>query len=395
MPFQSRLFATLSAALVVGACGELPPAPAPPPPPPAEPGYSIVVSAPSIGSAQGSSGSGTMVNILRTNFTAAVTLSVEHLPHGVVAHLSPDNPVSGSATQLWLSVAGSAVPGTYSNLVVRGVALGLADRIAPLTLTIREAPFTFTLSSRAISLSEGPSTATTTVNIVRSNFAGPVTLYVEENGHGSLPAGVTAAFAPNVTAGNSSVLTFTVGLAAVPGVYALYVYGQASTGSFDGGLLGLTIEPALGAGLIQQWATTATASSQWSDESGAARQATGAPDVGVNTCGEDDVHHAWSSLAPGNGEWLELTYTTPVQPTMIRIHENWSPGSIVKVEVKDAAGQYTVVYTAPVTSPGCPHTLEIPVSGVAARISAVRISVDQLAHQDWNEIDAVQLVGHP
>ena len=63
--------------------------------------------------------------------------------------------------------------------------------------------------------------------------------------------------------------------------------------------------------------------------------------------------------------------------------------------VKDAAGHYTTVYTAQVTAGACPHTLEITVTGVIARISAVWISVNQSAHREWNEIDAVQLVGRP
>ena len=88
-------------------------------------------------------------------------------------------------------------------------------------------------------------------------------------------------------------------------------------------------------------------------------------------------------------------YATPVQPTMIRVYETWSPGSIVKVEVKDVTGQYITVYTSQVSYPSCPHLLEIPVTDVIVKIIAVRISIDQLAHQDWNEIDAVQLVGRP
>ena len=319
-------------------------------------------------------------------------LSVENLPAGVRFFFYPNSQIYGNSTQL--VVAGAAPTGTFANVVVRGVASGLPDRTAPLSLTITMAPFTFTLSSATLSIVQGGAPQTTTVNIVRNNFTGPVRLYVDWFDDG-LPSGITAVSAPDPVTGNSSVLTLTVDAAAVPGVYDLYVFGRATTGTYCCVPLTLTVLPDLSSPPFQQWAATATASSQWSDESGAARQATGAPDVGPGVCGEDDVHHAWSSLTAGNGEWLELTYTTPVQPTMIRVYENWSPGSIVKVEVKDAAGQYTVVYAAQVTAPGCPHTLEIPVTEVMVRISAVRISVDQSAHQDWNEIDAVELVGRP
>jgi hypothetical protein len=43
----------------------------------------------------------------------------------------------------------------------------------------------------------------------------------------------------------------------------------------------------------------------------------------------------------------------------------------------------------------CPHVLTIPVSGVDVRVNAVRISLDQMDGGDWDEIDAVELVGQP
>lgn len=360
--------------------------------PPPAPGYTLALGAATLSIAQASSSSGTNVSLIRTTFTGNVTLSVENLPAGVTAYFYPYSPISGSSSQLWLSVAAVATPGTYANLLVRGVAAGLTDRTAPLTLTITVAPFVLTLSSPTLTIMQGTATPTTTVNIVRNNLTGPVELWVDTGDfHGTMPLGITATFAPQPATGNSTVLTMSVSATAVPGVYDLWVYGYASTGYFEGTLLTLTVTAALGTQEIGQWATTATASSQYDDISWAARQATGAPDV----VGCEDDPRAWASLEAGTKEWLELTYTTPVLPTMIRVYETWSPGSIVKVEVKDAAGQYTTIYTAQVTTPACPRTLEIPVTGVMAKIFAVRISVDQAAHQDWNEIDAVQLVGRP
>jgi hypothetical protein len=142
-----------------------------------------------------------------------------------------------------MSVAGNAPTGTFTNLLVRGVASGLSDRTAPLTLTITVAPFILTLSSPTLSIVQGAATPTTTVNVVRNDFAGPVTLYVGWDGedHDVLPPGVTAAFAPNPATGNSAVLTLTVGAAAVPGVYDLWLYAEASTGWFDGIPLTLTV----------------------------------------------------------------------------------------------------------------------------------------------------------
>jgi hypothetical protein len=197
------------------------------------PGYSLTLTAPTLSIAQGNGGGPptTTVNLVRTNFTGNVTLSVENLPTGVsTAFFYPDNPISGSSSQLALVVAGNAPTGTFANLLVRGVASGLPDRTAPLSLTITVAPFTLTLSSPTLSIVQGAAPQTTTVNIVRNNFAGPVTLYVDW--FDSMPPGVTAAWAPNPATGNSSVLSLAVGAAAVPGVYELYVYGEATTGVF-------------------------------------------------------------------------------------------------------------------------------------------------------------------
>ncbi len=106
--------------------------------------------------------------LARTNFTGNVKLSVENLPTGLSAQLGPENvPLPGSPPAFWLLVAGSAVPGTYSNLLVRGVTSGLADRTSPLTLTITVAPFVLTLSSPTLSIVQGAATKTTTVNVVR------------------------------------------------------------------------------------------------------------------------------------------------------------------------------------------------------------------------------------
>jgi len=89
------------------------------------------------------------------------------------------------------------------------------------------------------------STATTTVNVVRHNITGPVTLYVDDGNYcGVMPPGVTAAFAPSSATGNSSELTLTLSAAAEPGVYELWVYAEASTGWFDGVMLTLTVTAA-------------------------------------------------------------------------------------------------------------------------------------------------------
>lgn len=83
MPFQSRLFAGLSSALVVFACGEIPT----PPPPPGSYALTLLSSTLSI-----VPGGETTVNITlgRTNFIRNVTLAVDFGDgHGTMPSLHP------------------------------------------------------------------------------------------------------------------------------------------------------------------------------------------------------------------------------------------------------------------------------------------------------------------
>jgi hypothetical protein len=203
-------------------------------PSPGPPGYTLSLSASTFSIAQNAWSPSTTVLLARSNFTGNVTLSVDSLPTGVTAVFYPVNPTSGSSSRFWLSVAPNAVPGTYPNLQVRGVASGLADRTAPLTLTITitKTPFILTLSSSTLSIAQGASMPTTTVNLLRQSYTGPVSLYVisyDDHVWYALPPGVTAAFSHNPATGDSSVLTLSVDAATVPGVYYLRAGGEAST----------------------------------------------------------------------------------------------------------------------------------------------------------------------
>ena len=163
---------------------------------------------------------------------------------------------------------------------------------------------------------------------------------------------------------------------------------SASVGSVKASIP-VRVEPA---DFLRQWAANATASSSYSNdpEIWSAWQATGAPNV--TTC--EDESRSWASL-DFNEDWLELTYAEPVRPSEIVIHEVWAPGSIVKVEVKDLAGAYHVVYQASTqVRAECLRKLTIPVEGVTELVNVVRVTVDQRVRKDWNEIDAVRLSGY-
>ena len=145
---------------------------------------------------------------------------------------------------------------------------------------------------------------------------------------------------------------------------------------------------------VLQWATSATASSQYGNPEWAPAQATGAPNSPTTTTNCEDVSTVWAPAPNNTIEWLELTYAEAVRPTAIKVHEYWATGQVSKIEVKLPNGTYQSVYTATPSNPGvCSRVLTANVSGVGENISVVRITIDQQARGDWNEIDAVQLIG--
>ena len=143
---------------------------------------------------------------------------------------------------------------------------------------------------------------------------------------------------------------------------------------------------------VDQWASSASASSQFGSSSWSAKQATGAPDT--PTCG--DATTAWASASFGQVEWLEVGFEKPVYPMQILIHETNAPGFTVKVEVGNPGGTLTKVWESAVqTVPTCPRILDIPVIGAKSPVNVVRMTIDMTLANDWCEIDAVKLVGMP
>lgn len=137
---------------------------------------------------------------------------------------------------------------------------------------------------------------------------------------------------------------------------------------------------------IRQWASFAEASSQYGDVNWSASQATGAP----NTEAAGDLPTAWAPRAPDGGEeWLDVTYERPVVPRLVRIHETFNPGAIVRIESGGAT-----LWKGDVRTEADIRWLEIELEG-AAPVRTLRIVLDTTLRAGWNEIDAVELVGRP
>ena len=244
-----------------------------------------------------------------------------------------------------------------------------------------------------ISIMQGAS-ATVAATLTRSGgFTGTVNLAVTD-----LPTGVTGVVSNLQTIGFVTTATVTISASATvaPGSYILVVRGTGTGVTEVTAALGLTVAqftaPCVpGGGLCEQWASSATASSEYTATDWSARQATGQPDV--TGCTDDE--RAWASLTADGVDWLELVYPSSVRPTEIRVHEVLAVSSIVKVEVKDGSGTSHTVYTAAAGSHPCPRVLTIPVTGISAMVKVVRVSLDQRTLNYWNEIDAVKLIGNP
>lgn len=210
-----------------------------------------------------------------------------------------------------------------------------------------------------------------------------------------VPTGVTAVVSNVRTVG--LVTTATISLSesgsVMPGVYTLTLRGTQGGITEAATTFALTIDQSasclLSGAVCEQWASGATASSEYTSTAWSASQATGLP----NASGCADEGLEWASLSPNTEEWLELTFKQTVRPTEIQIYEVSGVSSIVKVEVKDPFGAYYVVYTAHPAGGTCPRILTIPVAGVPKAVNAVRVSFDQSALNTWDEIDAVKLVG--
>lgn len=158
------------------------------------------------------------------------------------------------------------------------------------------------------------------------------------------------------------------------------------------GAAGEAEEAAPGPATIRQWASNADASSSFGSIDWSAEQATGAPNT--DECG--DLVTAWASSSYMGVDWLSVGFNTPVVPTQINIYESYTPGSIVKVEVRDESGSFHTVYTGtPAAVSACPRIFTVNIDDIDFKVNAVLISVDQTVLMDWDEIDAVELVGTP
>ena len=193
-----------------------------------EPEGSISVSASpsSLTLPQGGTGTVTVTLSRGGGFDEAVTVSVEGVPSGVTASVSPAS-LSGTTTQatVTVNVGNTVATGSYP-ITVRASAAGIGAATAQYTLVVTAAPASYTLTATAASAGAGGS-GTSTIGIQRTNFTGNVSLTLDNP-----PTGITGTFNPSSTTANTSDLTINVAGTVTPGTYNLTVKGTA-TGQAD------------------------------------------------------------------------------------------------------------------------------------------------------------------
>lgn len=254
-------------------------------------------------------------------------------------------------------------------------------------------PTTLEVTPSGVSVFQGGS-GTVAVTLTRGDgFPAYVILTVTD-----LPTGIGAVVTNVQNSGLVTTATVTINVSGstMPNSYSVVVRGAGiGVTAVAKAVFTLTVKPSAScpaSGVCEQWAESATASSEYTSTDWSANQATGQPNAG--TCNEADGNpNAWASLESNAGNWLELVYHESVRPTEIHIYEGLGASSIVKVEVKDGAGTYHTVYAAQPEYQACPRVFTIPVTGVSAMVKVVRLSFDQRALINWDEIDAVKLIG--
>lgn len=143
---------------------------------------------------------------------------------------------------------------------------------------------------------------------------------------------------------------------------------------------------------IRQWASSATGTSEYGSVEWGFQQATGAPDT--TDCG--DFNTAWASASSQSTDLLALEFDEYVYPTQVNIYQTHAPGSITYVALRNSNTGEMIVIPDSADPPGntpCPGVFTLDLSEIDSPVNSVVIFFDQRIGRDWNEIDAVELVG--
>ena len=144
-----------------------------------------------------------------------------------------------------------------------------------------------------------------------------------------------------------------------------------------------------------QWATTATAGSQYDKTQYSAARATGAPDVPV----AGNSPEAWCPAVRNVGmDWLEVTFANPVSAVEVRARQSDASGAIAKVEAIEPDGTAHVWWEGadPYKAPAIREIVwfAVRVPKTAYLVARIKLTLNLASGPGYKQIDAVQLVGN-
>jgi hypothetical protein len=142
---------------------------------------------------------------------------------------------------------------------------------------------------------------------------------------------------------------------------------------------------------VDQYAASATATSERGSVDYSAVQAVGQPDT--LTCG--DARTAWSPAQPNTVDSITLYFPELVKPTGLIVYQNNSPGFITRITITDTFGEVHTVYEAIAQLNGaCPWELTVSIPDGIYPANIVTIYIDQSFNTSGTtEIDSVRLFG--
>jgi hypothetical protein len=153
----------------------------------------------------------------------------------------------------------------------------------------------------------------------------------------------------------------------------------------------LCVMPVFAQDELRQWASSAEATSEFSRRGGSADQATGEPDV--EDC--EDSGDAWASEEKDGVDELTVYFDEPVVPTELNIYQNFGRGSIDGIELIPEDGSRNIRVRGAVDDEDdeCPGVFSVSFDDIEDLVIGAVISVDQRNLEEYNQIDAVELVG--
>jgi uncharacterized membrane protein len=185
---------------------------------------SITAAAPSLAAVQGAGASMTLATTVTGALTAPVALSISGQPTGVVASLGAASLVPPGGTTLTISVAPTAMPGSYPITLV-GVS-GVVTARVTVTLVVAAVSrptFVFGVGTTALTLTHG----TSSTFAVQTASTGTTMTAVALSASG-LPSGVTATFSASTLNGaGTSMVTVTAAATAKAGATTSTISGTS------------------------------------------------------------------------------------------------------------------------------------------------------------------------